>query len=200
MFVTESRYGNRFCQPGEILRQAGRERNPPGAAALPRHGRAPSADPFHGQRVGETEARSWWEPGAGSERGNPSRRSYRERRSPSPIPLNAFSPHDGCIGLQPPRPQRCGRSRGFCGAGWGGCRMGGFGHRGTPASLPDPSCPRATSGPHPPLRLPPFHLWERFSFPADKQAPGCKCHHRNRCYLKQTRALLTLKFTGFLHA
>lgn len=33
MFVTESRYGNQFCQPGEILRQAGAERDPPGAAA-----------------------------------------------------------------------------------------------------------------------------------------------------------------------
>lgn len=33
----------------------------------------------------------------------------------------------------------------------------------------------------------------------DKQAPGCKCHHRNRCCLKQTRALLTLKIMGFLH-
>lgn len=33
MFVTESRYGNGFCQPGEILRQAGTERDPPGAAA-----------------------------------------------------------------------------------------------------------------------------------------------------------------------
>lgn len=31
----------------------------------------------------------------------------------------------------------------------------------------------------------------------DKQVLGCKCHHRNRCYLKQTRALLTLKVKEF---
>lgn len=39
----------------------------------------------------------------------------------------------------------------------------------------------------------------RSSLLADKQVLGCKCHHRNRCYLKQTRALLTLKVEGFVH-
>lgn len=39
----------------------------------------------------------------------------------------------------------------------------------------------------------------RSSLLADKQVLGCKCHHRNRCYLKQTRALLTLKVEGIVH-
>lgn len=59
MFVTESRYGNGFCQPGEILRQPGAERDPAGDAGA----RGGSADPS----AGETEARSRSEASPGSE-------------------------------------------------------------------------------------------------------------------------------------
>lgn len=75
-----------------------------------------------------------------------------------------------------------------------GAGLGGLGAGGTSASLSGPRGPVTTNGP----RLW-WHLSERFSLLADKQALGCKCHHRNRCYLKQKRALLTLKVTRFGH-
>lgn len=109
MFVTESRYGNQFCQPGEILRQAGAERDPPGAAAA-RHGsarlgslRRPLPPPG---MVGETEAQSWSDTSPGSDRGNTSTRSLKESHS-RPIAHHdkrLFSPRWVRWGAAPPPP------------------------------------------------------------------------------------------------
>ena len=162
-------------------------------------GSARSADPFPGQQLGETEAHSWSETTPGSDRGNISNVFQAEPLPPlHPSRSTSFLPTVGALASSPPGLRSL---PWLCGAWWGthGCVAGRFGCWRTSASLPGPRGPSTTSGPRPWPLLRRLRLSERFSSPADKQAPGCKCHHRNRCYLKQTRALLTLKVTRFLH-
>lgn len=175
------------------------ERDPAGAAAA-RHGWTASADPLPGEgRLGKLRHGAGRSPGRGHI-GEIHQPRVGRSAGPTPSPVKRlFSPRRVRRGPAPSR--GCGGSRGFAERDGEPVGAGpvGLGAGGTAASLPGARGPDTTGGPHPQRRLLRFHLSERFSPPADKQAPGCKCHHRNRCYLKQTRALLTLKFTGFLH-
>lgn len=188
MFVTESRYGNGFCQPGEILRQDGTERDPPGSAATSTTWISPEPLP----RAGHWGHRGTELPQAtlGWHRGSASHGFERSHSHPWLTP--AFPALWAQLLLLQPLPWLC-RAEWGC-QGWALVCLGaeGWWQR----------CPQRCwqhRWPSPPCVPRRVRAVTARGVAVDKQAPGCKCHHRNRCCLKQTRALLTLKIMGFLY-